>query len=144
MSPNALREFVTVYYLINVCIYKCVGPLRSLHSRANRITQAGRGATNRLSRPDLREPFYVCMCFGPGVICVGILCLVFLCVWPSVVLNQRQLSIVVSHRESYLGSLFPPMFVGSCPCIVSVEPYRAVRFVGSLFLVFLVIIKEYD
>lgn len=43
MSPNALREFVTVYYLINVCIYVCVGPL---HSRANRITQAGRGATN--------------------------------------------------------------------------------------------------
>ena len=46
MSPNALREFVTVYYLINVCIYVCVGPLRGLHSRANRITHAGRGATN--------------------------------------------------------------------------------------------------
>lgn len=31
---------------INVCIYVCVGPSRGLHSRANRITQAGRGATN--------------------------------------------------------------------------------------------------
>ena len=61
-----------------------------------------------MSHPDLREPFYVSIWFGQGVIWVGILCVVFLCVWPSVVPNQRQLSIVVSDWESYLGSLFPP------------------------------------
>ena len=27
------------------------------------------------------------------------------CVWPGMVLNQRQLSIVVPDREPYLGSL---------------------------------------
>ena len=29
----------------------------------------------------------------------------FFCVWPSMVLNQRQVSLVVSDWESYLGSL---------------------------------------
>ena len=41
---------------------------------------------------------------------MGILCFVivfiFLCVWPGMVPNQRQLSIVVSDGEPYLGSLF--------------------------------------
>ena len=32
----------------------------------------------------------------------------FLCVWLGMVLNQGQLSIVVSDWESYLGSFFPP------------------------------------
>ena len=41
-----------------------------------------------------------------------VLCVVFLCVWPGMVPNQRQLSIVVSDLEPYLGSLFPPVFVG--------------------------------
>jgi hypothetical protein len=44
------------------------------------------------------------------------LCFVFLCVWQSVVPNQRQLSIFVSDWESYLGSLFPTYDVGSCFC----------------------------
>ena len=30
--------------------------------------------------------------------------------WPGMVLNQGQLSIVVSDWESYLGSLFPFVF----------------------------------
>ena len=63
-----------------------------------------------LSRPDLREPFYVSIWFGQGVIWVGILCFDFyifvcLCFGLGVVLNQGQLSIVVSDLESYLGSL---------------------------------------
>ena len=33
--------------------------------------------------------------------------------WPGVVLNQGQLSIHVSDWEPYLGSPFPPVFVGS-------------------------------
>ena len=42
------------------------------------------------------------------------LCFLFLCVWPGMVLNQGQLSIVVSDWESYLGSFFPSFSVGSC------------------------------
>ena len=54
-----------------------------------------------LSRPDLREHFMSLFWFGQGVIWVGSLCsmffdFLFLCVWPGVVLNQRQLSTVVS------------------------------------------------
>ena len=40
---------------------------------------------------------------------VGWVCSVFyvvFCVWPGMVLNQRQVSLVVSDWESYLGSLF--------------------------------------
>ena len=84
------------------------------------------GGEGVLSRPDLREPFYVSIWFGQGVIWVGILCVVFLCVWPSVVPNQRQLSIIVSDWVAF----FPTYVVGSCPCIVAVKPYKA------LFLVF--------
>jgi preprotein translocase subunit SecY len=68
-----------------------------------------------LSCPDLRELFYFSIWLGQGVIRVGILCFLFLCFWTSVVPNQRQLSVVVSDWESYLGSLFPHLcFVGSC------------------------------
>ena len=54
--------------------------------------------------------------FGQGVIWVGILCsffyvLVFLCFWPGMVLNQGQLSTVVSDWEPYLGSFFPAGFL---------------------------------
>jgi hypothetical protein len=35
-----------------------------------------------------------------------VLCFLFLCVWPGMVPNQRQLTIVVSDQEPYLGSLF--------------------------------------
>ena len=51
---------------------------------------------------------------------MGILCFLFLCLWPSVVPNQRQLSIVVSDWESYLGSLFPTNVVGNYLYSVSV------------------------
>jgi hypothetical protein len=64
-----------------------------------------------------REPFYVSIWFGQGVIWVGILGSIFLCFWLSVVPNQRQLSIVVSDWGSYLGSPFPSFCVGSCLCL---------------------------
>ena len=59
------------------------------------------------------SPFW----FGQGVIWVGILCSLFyvfvvLCFWPGMVLNQGQLSIVVSDWEPYLGSFFPQGFCG--------------------------------
>ena len=59
------------------------------------------------------SPFW----FGLGVSWGGhsmfcVLCFLFLCVWPGVVLNQRQLSIVVSDREPYFGTLFPHLFCG--------------------------------
>ena len=55
--------------------------------------------------------------------------------------NQRQLSIVVSDWESYLGSLFlPPMLWDLVLVLLLLSPTRL--FV-LLVLVFLVIIKEY-
>jgi hypothetical protein len=63
-----------------------------------------------VSHPDLREPFDVSIWFDQGVIWVGILCVLFLCVWPSVVPNQRQLSIVVSGTYKVIR------FVGSLSC----------------------------
>ena len=42
---------------------------------------------------------------GVGILCVVTLFLYF-CVWPGMVPNQRQLFIVVSDWEPYLGSLF--------------------------------------
>jgi hypothetical protein len=52
-----------------------------------------------MSRPGHREAFYSLFWLGQGVTRVFILChffyvFLFLCVWPGVVLNQRQLSIV--------------------------------------------------
>ena len=41
---------------------------------------------------------------GHSIFCV--LCFLFLCVWPGMVPNQRQLAIVVSDWEPYSGSLF--------------------------------------
>ena len=56
---------------------------------------------HNLSRPDLRDPFMSLFWFGQGVSWGGhsmlcVLSFLFLCVWPGVLLNQRQLSIVVS------------------------------------------------
>ena len=48
--------------------------------------------------------------YGQGVSWVGCLCSVYyvvFCVWPGLVLNQRQVSLVVSDWESYLGYPFP-------------------------------------
>ena len=55
--------------------------------------------------------------FGQGVSWGGhsmfcVLCFLFLCGWPGMVLNQGQLSIVVSDWEPYLGSLFPTCVCG--------------------------------
>ena len=41
-----------------------------------------------------------------GILVSLFLCFLFICFWPSVVPNQRQLSIVVSDWESYLGIFF--------------------------------------
>ena len=58
-----------------------------------------------VSRPDLREPFYFSIWLGQGVIWGGHSVL-FSMFWLGMVLNQGQLSIVVSDWESYLGSPF--------------------------------------
>ena len=58
-----------------------------------------------LSLPELREPFYVSICFGQGVIWVGILCsvfyvFVFLCfgrVWFSIRDICLSLSLIGNH-----------------------------------------------
>ena len=64
------------------------------------------------------------------------LCFVFLCVWLGMVLNQGQLSIVVSDWEPYLGSLFLPVFCGSlCSVFVSAQD-RTVSF--ALFVGFVI------
>ena len=41
------------------------------------------------------------------------LCFCISLFWPGMVLNQGQLSSVVSDWEPYLGSFFPQVFVGS-------------------------------
>ena len=75
--------------------------------------------SNAVSRPDLREPFYFSIWLGQGVMWGGhsIFCFLGFFIsmfWPGMVLNQGQLSIVVSDWESYLGSpFFPPFSVGS-------------------------------
>ena len=79
---------------------------------------------SRLSRPDLREPFYVsilvrsgCDLGGYSMFFISMFCVsVF---WPDMVLNQGQLSIVVSDWESYLGSLFPFCYCGKSPLLVA-------------------------
>ena len=68
------------------------------------------------------------------------------CVWPGMVLNQRQVSLVVSDEESYLGILFPLVFR---ECLFSVLFYFTVQdcsFVVLLFFVsvFTIRIKNQD
>ena len=64
-----------------------------------------------MSRPDLREPFYVSILVWSGCD-LGWHSMFFISrfyvsmFWPGMVFNQGQLSIVVSDWESYLGSLF--------------------------------------
>jgi hypothetical protein len=80
--------FVTLVVNGTVCIGKCVF------------------AISQLSRPDLRETFYVSIWFGQGVIWVGILCsvvfyvFVFLCfgqVWFSIRDSCLSLSLIGNH-----------------------------------------------
>ena len=72
---------------------------------------------------------------------MGFLCSVFLCVWPSVVPNQRQLSIIVSDWESYLGRLFPTYVVGSCFCTALVA-YGTVRSFCFHFVILVLVLIE--
>ena len=82
-----------------------------------------------LSRPG----FYSLFQLGQGDTRVGILvsfflCFLFLCVWLGVVLNQRQLSIVVSDWESYLGSLFSFHICGQLTLLVALQPKLSFTF----------------
>ena len=64
-----------------------------------------------------------------------VLCVIFLGVWPGMVPNQRQLVIVVSDCEPYLGSLFSHYGLWVVVFCVCVSPYRTVPiFVVSLWL----------
>ena len=74
------------------------------------------------------------MCFYVGFV-----------VWPEMVLNQRQVFVIVSDWQPYLGSLF---CVGFCGWLSSVfVPDRTVSvftFVGLYFVVFSVIVYMKD
>ena len=64
-----------------------------------------------MSRPDLREPFYVFILVWSVCDLGGhsMLCFLFFFIsmfWPGMVLNQGKLSIFVFDWESYLGSPF--------------------------------------
>ena len=50
---------------------------------------------------------------GVGILCF-LLVFIFLCVWPGMVRNQKQLSIVVPDWEPYLGSLVSLLSCGNC------------------------------
>jgi hypothetical protein len=87
----------------------------------------------------------LCLCFSMVRVCVGWVVYVsfsmicYFCVWPGMVLNHRQLSIVVPDWETYLGSLFSIMFRGwlfSVFCCVS-APARTV-FGRSLVVSFVI------
>ena len=70
---------------------------------------------------------------------VGILCFVFLwfsisMFWPGMVLNQGQLSIVVSDWEPYLGAFFPTCLGGKFTFFMALCLWAS-RFVFVLFIV---------
>ena len=78
-----------------------------------------------MSRPDHREPFNVSIWFGQGVVWGGhsmfsFSLILYFYVLAGMVLNQRQLSIVVSDSEPYLVAFSHLFFVGSyflfCVC----------------------------
>ena len=62
-------------------------------------------------------------------------CVIVICVWPGMVPNQRQLSIIVSDWEPYLGSLFSHYGLWVDVFCVCISPYRTVSiFIVSLWL----------
>ena len=65
---------------------------------------------------------------------------IFLCVWPSVVLNQRQVSVVVSDCEPYLGSLFSIVFSGWLYPVLVFSPYGTVSVVCTFVILFSVLL----
>jgi hypothetical protein len=75
---------------------------------------------------------------GVGILCF-VLCFVLLCGWPGMVPNQRQLAIVVSDWEPYWGSMFPPVFVGSCFLSLCLHQTELVR-VGLFFVIFVLVV----
>ena len=106
--------YVTRYWHIDIgqdeCIYLYYNTLRIL-SWGSISYNVGTLFFLLLSRPALREPFYFSIWLGQGVMWGGHSMFCFLCFfismfWPGMILNQGQLSIVVFHWESYLGSPF--------------------------------------
>ena len=61
---------------------------------------------------------------------------VYFYVWPDMVLNQRQVLVIVSDWEPYLGSRgFTVYFVGDCSCLcVVVHQTGCIRFSRSVFV----------
>ena len=77
-----------------------------------------------VSCPDFRDPLYVSIWFGQGVIW-GVYSMfyhLYFYVWPGRVINQGQLSIVVSDWEPYLGSPFPSVQSGKLTLFVAYSP----------------------
>ena len=79
-----------------------------------------------VSSPDLRA-FHVSILVWSGCDLGGHSMFLFLCFcislfWPGMVLNQGQLSFVVSDWESYLGSLFPFVICGKLTCVSGTLP----------------------
>ena len=86
---------------------------------------------------------FVCLCFRlvRAWVGVGILCFVFyvlfLCVWPGMVPNQRQLAIIVSDWEPYLGSLcshYDLWVVVFCCVSAPARTVSVVLFVTAVFI----------
>jgi hypothetical protein len=73
----------------------------SVHPARALIGWRTSSGSRHMSRPGHREAFYSLFWLDQGVTRVGFLCsffyvFVFLCFWPGMVLNQGQLSVVVS------------------------------------------------
>jgi hypothetical protein len=64
----------------------------------------------------------------------------FLCVWPSMVLNQRQVSVIVSDWEPYLGSLFSIVFCGWLYPVLVFSPDGTVLVVCTFVILFSVLL----
>ena len=90
-----------------------------------------------MSRPDLRA-FYVSILVWSGCDLGWAFYVIFsmFCIslfWPGMVLNQGQLSIIVSDWEPYLGSFSHSVFVGSYFLFCVSAPDRTVPvFIHSL------------
>jgi hypothetical protein len=72
-----------------------------------------------------------------GILLFSMFCsvVIFLCVWPRMVLNQRQVS-VVSDWEPYFGSLFSIVFCGWLDPVLVLSPYGTVSVVYLYFCYF--------
>ena len=93
-----------------------------------------------LSRPDLSSFFMSLFWFGQGVSWGGhsmfLFYVLYFCFWPVMVPNQRQLSIIVSDWETYLGSLcshYDLWVVVFCVCVFHTELFRVFIYFSCFF-----------